>query len=256
MSSVSIIVIEKGGNIKELKVKSFDETELYKKGGFKSPTDFKQHNVWNQITLNNSTYNIHVYGKTVGRANQENKYEFPPPIDKTLFFGSCILVNKINNVPHNLTSKEWKSIYNQLYGGFEELSGDDSTDESIDPDENLPKTKSGYMKDDFIVDDDFEEEDSGNEAVTRKMYNSPKHNVERDASGQLIKEYDKENNRTSMINDEVRVYKGGSWKDRDYWLDPAQRRYFPQDMATDYIGFRCAMSRVGSKTTQPKRARH
>lgn len=159
MSSVSIIVIEKGGNIKELKVKSFDETELYKKGGFKSPTDFKQHNVWNQITLNNSTYNIHVYGKTVGRANQENKYEFPPPIDKTLFFGSCILVNKINNVPHNLTSKEWKSIYNQLYGGFEELSGDDSADESIDPDENLPKTKSGYMKDDFIVDDDFEEED-------------------------------------------------------------------------------------------------
>jgi hypothetical protein len=31
--------------------------------------------------------------------------------------------------------------------------------------------------------------------------------------------------------------------DRAYWLDPAQRRYFPQDMATDYIGFRCAMSR-------------
>ena len=103
--------------------------------------------------------------------------------------------------------------------------------------------------------EDFNDDES-EETSTRKMYNSPKHNVERDASGQLIKEYDKENNRTSMINDEVRVYKGGSWKDRDYWLDPAQRRYFPQDMATDYIGFRCAMSRVGSKTTQPKRARH
>jgi hypothetical protein len=38
---------------------------------------------------------------------------------------------------------------------------------------------------------------------------------------------------------------GGSW--RAYWLDPAQRRYFPQDMATDYIGFRCAMSKVGPK---------
>ena len=70
------------------------------------------------------------------------------------------------------------------------------------------------------------------------------------------REFDKSSSRTSMINNEVRVYKGGSWKDRDYWLDPAQRRYFPQDMATDYIGFRCAMSRVGSKTTQPKRARH
>ena len=66
--------------------------------------------------------------------------------------------------------------------------------------------------------------------------------------GNIIREYDKSNNRTSLINDEVRVYKGGSWKDREYWLDPAQRRYFPQDMATDYIGFRCAMSRVGSKS--------
>jgi gliding motility-associated lipoprotein GldJ len=54
--------------------------------------------------------------------------------------------------------------------------------------------------------------------------------------------------RTSLISDEVRVYKGGSWRDRAYWLDPAQRRYFPQDMATDYIGFRNAMSRVGSKS--------
>ena len=53
---------------------------------------------------------------------------------------------------------------------------------------------------------------------------------------------------TSLVSDHARVYKGGSWKDREYWLDPAQRRYFPQDMATDYIGFRCAMSRVGSKS--------
>jgi len=103
--------------------------------------------------------------------------------------------------------------------------------------------------------DSFDEEDFGDatsvkakEAETRRMYNSPKHNIERDSSGQVLKEYDKSNERTSLINDQVRVYKGGSWKDRDYWLDPAQRRFFPQDMATDYIGFRCAMSRVGSKS--------
>jgi hypothetical protein len=40
--------------------------------------------------------------------------------------------------------------------------------------------------------------------------------------------------------------------DRAYLLDPAQRRYFPQDMATDYIGFRCAMSRVGPKSDKRK----
>ncbi|TVZ58858.1 gliding motility-associated lipoprotein GldJ [Flavobacteriaceae bacterium MAR_2010_105] len=98
--------------------------------------------------------------------------------------------------------------------------------------------------------DNFTEEEgvAGKEVETRKMYNSPKHQIQRDSTGKLIKEYDKSNQRTSLINDEVRVYKGGSWKDRDYWLDPAQRRFFPQDMATDYIGFRCAMSRVGSKS--------
>ena len=81
-----------------------------------------------------------------------------------------------------------------------------------------------------------------------KMYNAPKNKIEVDSAGNLIREYDESNNRTTLINNEVRVYKGGSWKDRAYWLDPAQRRYMPQYMATDYIGFRCAMSRVGSKS--------
>ena len=97
-------------------------------------------------------------------------------------------------------------------------------------------------------DEENEEDGLKKESDTRKMYNSPKHSITRDSVGNIIREYDKGNNRTSLINDEVRVYKGGSWKDREYWLDPAQRRYFPQDMATDYIGFRCAMSRVGSKS--------
>jgi len=96
-------------------------------------------------------------------------------------------------------------------------------------------------------DQNFDDESGVEESQTGEMYNSPKHSVTKDEDGNLVREYDKSNNRTSLINDKVRVYKGGSWKDREYWLDPAQRRYFPQDMATDYIGFRCAMSRVGSK---------
>ncbi|WP_373516318.1 gliding motility lipoprotein GldJ [Pricia sp.] len=90
--------------------------------------------------------------------------------------------------------------------------------------------------------DEEETEDSD------KMYNSPKNKIEVDSAGNLVRQYDESNNRSTLINDEVRVYKGGSWKDRAYWLDPAQRRYMPQYMATDYIGFRCAMSRVGSKS--------
>ncbi len=51
---------------------------------------------------------------------------------------------------------------------------------------------------------------------------------------------------TSMINDKARVYKGGSWKDRAYWMVPGTRRFLDQRQATAWIGFRCAMTRVGS----------
>ena len=90
----------------------------------------------------------------------------------------------------------------------------------------------------------------------QRMYDSPRHNVSTDSLGNMIKKYDKSNKRTTLVNDDVRVYKGGSWRDRAYWLDPAQRRYFPQDIATDFIGFRCAMSRVGPKADKKKRARN
>ncbi|MCK9613406.1 MAG: SUMF1/EgtB/PvdO family nonheme iron enzyme [Bacteroidales bacterium] len=50
----------------------------------------------------------------------------------------------------------------------------------------------------------------------------------------------------SMINDKARVYKGGSWRDRQYWLSPGNRKYLDENLSTDFIGFRCAMTRVGS----------
>jgi formylglycine-generating enzyme len=50
---------------------------------------------------------------------------------------------------------------------------------------------------------------------------------------------------SSLISDEVRVYKGGSWRDRPYWLSPGTRRYLHQEESRDDLGFRCAMNRVG-----------
>jgi formylglycine-generating enzyme len=51
---------------------------------------------------------------------------------------------------------------------------------------------------------------------------------------------------SSSINDEVRVYKGGSWRDRSYWLVPGTRRYLQQARAQNDLGFRCVMDRTGS----------
>ncbi|MFM9824971.1 gliding motility lipoprotein GldJ [Flavobacterium sp.] len=100
------------------------------------------------------------------------------------------------------------------------------------------------------------ESETKNNSETSKMYNSPKHNISTDSLGNMVRKYDKSNKRTTLINDNVRVYKGGSWRDRSYWLDPAQRRYLPQDVATDYVGFRCAMSKVGPKFEKRKSARN
>ncbi len=57
-----------------------------------------------------------------------------------------------------------------------------------------------------------------------------------------------ENERMSLMSDEVRVYKGGSWKDRAYWLSPGERRFLIETESRDDLGFRCAMTRVGTPT--------
>ncbi len=52
--------------------------------------------------------------------------------------------------------------------------------------------------------------------------------------------------RSSLINDRVRVYKGGSWSDRVYWLSPGTRRFLIETESRADLGFRCAMTRVGT----------
>ena len=52
----------------------------------------------------------------------------------------------------------------------------------------------------------------------------------------------------SLVSDHARVYKGGSWRDIPYWSAPGSRRFLDEDEAADYIGFRCAMARVGTQT--------
>ena len=52
------------------------------------------------------------------------------------------------------------------------------------------------------------------------------------------------------INNNSRVYKGGSWNDRIYWLNPTTRRYMDQSESSKTVGFRCAMSMLGQQLQQ------
>ncbi len=97
----------------------------------------------------------------------------------------------------------------------------------------------------YLTPDDLEGDDN------KRMYNSPIHKIYLDSIDgkyKMVREYDKSSKRTTLIDNQVRVYKGGSWKDRAYWLQPSRRRYMPQYLSTNDIGFRCAMSRFGRKT--------
>ena len=174
MSSVRLLIVEKNGTIKESVLKTWNEEELYKKAGFKNGQGFKLATTWKVDDINKKSYTINVYGKTDGRATQENKYEFPPPIDETLFFGSCLIVNMRDDKPVSLTSAEWTCIYEKLYGGFESL-GEEDSEENSDEYDDVPKTKSGYAKDGFIVDDDeLSDDDYEDSDESEKIVPPPK----------------------------------------------------------------------------------
>jgi len=56
-----------------------------------------------------------------------------------------------------------------------------------------------------------------------------------------------ENYKNTLLDNSIRVYKGGSWRDVTYWLTPGSRRFMHQDSSTNHIGFRCAMISIGAK---------
>jgi hypothetical protein len=159
-----LLLVEKSGVIKPIQVSQFNESELYKKAGFKSADGFKCHTTWN-VEIDEEKFAVSVYGKTDGRANTENKYDFPPPVDNSLFFGSCILVNRDEEGDVcDLTEDLWDKVYEHLFGGFEDLGDEDSEVSDDDSEyESAPKTKNGYVKDGFVVDDDVEDEDEEDE---------------------------------------------------------------------------------------------
>lgn len=161
-NSLTIVIVEKSGDLKSTTIKDFKEEELFKKCGFKKGEDFVKQHDWS-VRTGGKKYVISVYGKTDGRANSENKYDFPPPIDSTLFFGSCAVVAKDETGAYTDLSVElWNKIYEKLFGGFEDLAATALEDENEEDElANVPKemkTKDGYLKDGFVVSDEDEEE--------------------------------------------------------------------------------------------------
>jgi hypothetical protein len=164
--SVSVIIVEKTGLLKLLTIKDYKEEELFKKCGFKKADGFIRQTEWT-IKYESKKYFVSVYGKIDGKANSENKYDFPPPIDNKLFFGNCLIIakSKEDGTFVNLTLDMWEKMYEKLFGGFEDLALTNLEDEEEEDElANVPKekkTKQGYLKDGFVIDSDEEDESVG-----------------------------------------------------------------------------------------------
>ena len=169
---LNIILVERIGTLKMLAIKDFKEEELFKKCGFKKADDFLKQTEWS-AKYDGKKYCIQVFAKDEGRANSENKYDFPPPIDNKLFYGCCAIVAYIKNGDgsksySNLSLPMWEKMYEKLFGGFEDLGVEDDNEE--DELDNVPKhkkTKNGYLKDGFVVDgSDTDESESASSYET------------------------------------------------------------------------------------------
>ena len=157
---VKIIYVDKLGSLAIKSSRNINLNELYKKCNLKNNKDFEIRHTWN---VNNTYYSL--YAKTSGRSNNINKYELPPPLDKNLFYGKLVIIKhsqeKIsNNNILDSTLDEWTTAYEKLFGGFIDLN-DDESDESdeLDNISDSQKTKQGYLKDGFVVDDEEDDDD-------------------------------------------------------------------------------------------------
>lgn len=173
--NISLILIEKNGNIKQQNVRGLEKDIIYKKCGFRKNTDFNLQHCWKIKKNNTDIKYVELWAKNVGKAGQENKYELPPPTDTALYFGTiAVLALNLEKKYINLNVESWEKIYNNLFGGFEDLTKENE-EYSEDELKNIDKeklTKTGYLKDGFVIDDKNDEEscDYGSELEEEEYY--------------------------------------------------------------------------------------
>lgn len=178
---------------------------------------------------NVSEWCMDVYRKSVNPNGGEdmnpfrgNVYREPIYADEEIKINDTTGSIEYQNVQDDMNRRNYRQADNVNY-----LDGDYASNIPIPPDGNW-----------LSISNDEEDEGESNldlsnsDSVTNMMYR-------RDASDQ--------SRVSSMLSNKVRVVKGGSWKDRAYWLQSGTRRYYDQDKSTSWIGFRCAMDALGPR---------
>ena len=168
-ASIPIVIVERNGDLRASHVEVCNALELSKKCKHKSSPGFEVCAEWAYSGEDaNDRFLVELWASDNGTAGQENKYEFPPPVDTILFFGACALVAKDMSSQHRvipLTLEKWDKMYDFLFGGFDTLANCDD-DGEYDELDSIPahlKTKDGYLKDGFVVDTSGEDDEEDDE---------------------------------------------------------------------------------------------
>ncbi|MBX6379283.1 MAG: SUMF1/EgtB/PvdO family nonheme iron enzyme [Thermoflavifilum aggregans] len=174
-------------------------------------------------------------GDNMGIAGGLNdRASIPAPV-KSFYPNAFGIYNMAGNV------SEWvEDVYRQLTpldaDGFNYFRGNVFMDVYRNPQGEFEKDSLGRLK--KIVEPD---------SIAAKRLNYQRADVRDYLDGDSLSGVTYGYGITSLINNETRVIKGGSWNDLPYWLSPGTRRYMQQNMASNTVGFRCAMDRVGSQ---------
>jgi len=179
----TIVLIDHNGNIKNVKTKELTQVTLYKKCGFRSNENFERTATW-EVEYNKEVFMIELWAKSEGKSNNENKYDFPPPVDNILYYGTCALI-RVDNKDRilNLTAEIWLKLYDKLFGGFEELDEDgvEEDDEDLGEEEEIeeeeivvkPSKKKGKKNDEEEEDDEADEDDEEGEEEEEEVRKKP-----------------------------------------------------------------------------------
>lgn len=233
----TIVVIDKTKEIKEIKCKNLKKEDLYKKCNFRKNTNFDKRAEWS-VDYKDDKYNIELYAKNEGQANSENKYDFPPPVDNNLYFGSCCLIRRDNdNNIISLSRKTWEKLYEILFGGFEDIKDETESEYESEEIEDKYKTKEGYLKDTFIIensDDDSivseglgdEEDESSNNSDIDNVneieiisYKNKVKNKIKKSNDEDSREKDNKENDNKLYDDYYDEYIGSELSEEEYDYD-------------------------------------
>ncbi|MCX6352421.1 MAG: SUMF1/EgtB/PvdO family nonheme iron enzyme [Bacteroidetes bacterium] len=118
--------------------------------------------------------------------------------------------------------------------------------------QKIKRNEDGYVADKDSLGRIQYENVTDEESKTRRNYRHADNRGQADEMERtgVDQKYDFGN--STLISDEARVYKGGAWNDRAFWLSPGSRRFLNQNLSLSTLGFRCAMIRVGGRKTDYK----